>query len=421
MVRTILTAVLCLAWYGVFAQNGTVSPYSFFGIGDIRSTATVENEAMGRLQLYADSIHVNLQNPAAYGQLRLTTYTAGISHKELRIESFEEKQNSSVTNLNYLAMGIPLGKKWGAGFGLVPYSSVGYNLSGTSINSEGNEVTNQYNGQGGINKVFLSLGFEPIKNLTLGATLNYNFGELEHLREQTVEGVQFGTLDFRSSQVDGYDFNYGAMYRAAASDKHTLYASVSVNTQVNLVARNDQRVGSFNPDTGRDIEVFDVDLARTGDDRTEIKVPTITTLGLGYGEEKKWFLGAEYSMQAFSEFRNEFMDMEEIEYRDASSIGFGGYYIPDYRSFTDFFSRVVYRAGLRLDNTGMVIRDKEISNFGITFGLGIPLGNEFSNLNIGLEAGRRGTTTANLVRESYFKLNIGLSLNAKWFRKRVID
>ncbi len=421
MVRTILTAILCLAMYGVTAQNGTVSPYSFFGIGDLRSTATVENEAMGRLQLFGDSIHMNLQNPAAYGQLRLTTYTAGLSHKELRLESATEKENSSVTNLNYLAMGIPLGKKWGAGFGLVPYSSVGYNLTGNSINANGVEVTNQYNGQGGINKVFISLGYEPLKNLTLGATINYNIGELEHLREQTVAGVQFGTLDFRKSQVDGYDFNYGAMYKTSVSDKHTLYSSLTVNTQVNLVARNEQRVGSFNPDTGRDIEIFEIDLARTGRDRTEIKVPTVTTLGLGYGEEKKWFLGAEYSTQAFSEFRNEFMDMEEIEFRDASSFGLGGYYIPDYRSFTDFFSRVVYRAGLRLDNTGMVLRDKEISNFGITFGLGIPLGNEFSNLNIGFEAGRRGTTAVDLVRESYFKVNIGLSLNAKWFRKRVID
>lgn len=421
MIRTILTAVLCLAWYGVFAQNGTVSPYSFFGIGDIRSTATVENEAMGRLQLFADSIHVNLQNPAAYGKLRLTTYTAGISHKELRLESFYEKENSSVTNLNYLSMGVPLGKKWGAGFGLMPYSSVGYNLSGTSTNASGNEVVNQYNGQGGINKVFVSLGYEPFPNFTLGATVNYNFGQLEHLREQTVEGVQFGTLDFRTSQVDGYDFNYGAMYQAMVSDKHILYTSVSVNTQVNLVSRNDQRVGSFNPETGRDIEVFDVNLVQTGMERTEIKIPTITTFGLGYGEEKKWFLGAEYSMQAYSDFRNEFMGFEEVSYTDASSFGLGGYYIPDYRSFTDFFSRVTYRAGLRLDNSGMVIRDKEISNFGITFGLGIPLGNEFSNLNVGFEAGRRGTTAADLVRESYFKVNIGLSLNAKWFRKRVID
>ena len=86
---------------------------------------------------------------------------------------------------------------------------------------------------------------------------------------------------------------------------------------------------------------------------------------------------------------------------------------------------MVYRAGVRLDNTGFIVNEKDISNFGITFGMGFPLGFEYSNLNLGLEVGRRGTTMNNLVRESYFKVSIGLSLNAsgpnRWFQKRQIN
>jgi hypothetical protein len=68
----------------------------------------------------------------------------------------------------------------------------------------------------------------------------------------------------------------------------------------------------------------------------------------------------------------------------------------------------------------MIINEKEINNFGITFGIGLPMAN-FSNLNLGFELGRRGTTDADLIEESYLKVNVGLSLNDKWFRKRQID
>ncbi|MEC7264731.1 MAG: hypothetical protein VXW38_13400, partial [Bacteroidota bacterium] len=86
-----------------------------------------------------------------------------------------------------------------------------------------------------------------------------------------------------------------------------------------------------------------------------------------------------------------------------------------------YFKRVTYRAGLRYDVSGLEVNGKEINNFGITFGLGMPLGGSFSNVNLGFELGRRGTTDANLIEESYLKINVGLSLNDVWFQKRKIN
>jgi hypothetical protein len=110
-----------------------------------------------------------------------------------------------------------------------------------------------------------------------------------------------------------------------------------------------------------------------------------------------------------------------LEYENASTFAVGGFYTPNRSSFESYFKRITYRAGLRLDKTGMVINNTDINNFGITFGLGLPLGNNLSNLNLGFELGRRGTTSADLIEESYFKLSIGLSLNDQWFQKRKIN
>jgi len=115
MIKNFLISCLCLISFSIYAQNGTVSPYSYFGIGDARSNGTVENQMMGGLQMYGDSVHLNLRNPAAYSRLALTTYTAGISNTTLRLKDFQEQQNTSVTNLDYLAIGFPIANKVGVG------------------------------------------------------------------------------------------------------------------------------------------------------------------------------------------------------------------------------------------------------------------------------------------------------------------
>jgi hypothetical protein len=41
----------------------------------------------------------------------------------------------------------------------------------------------------------------------------------------------------------------------------------------------------------------------------------------------------------------------------------------------------------------------------------------FSNINLGFEVGRRGTTNAGLIQEDFFSIRLGLSLNDRWFVK----
>ena len=82
---------------------------------------------------------------------------------------------------------------------------------------------------------------------------------------------------------------------------------------------------------------------------------------------------------------------------------------------------MVYRGGIRYENTGLVIQNKSITDFAANLGLGLPLGGTFSNINIGLEVGKRGTVYYNLVEENYINLSIGLSLSERWFVKRKFD
>jgi len=99
----------------------------------------------------------------------------------------------------------------------------------------------------------------------------------------------------------------------------------------------------------------------------------------------------------------------------------GGFYIPNYNSFTSYWNRIVYRAGFRFEETGININGEAIDEFGISFGLGMPLRRSFSNVNLGFEIGRRGTQNNGLVSENFFNIFVSLSLNDKWFEKRYYD
>jgi len=45
----------------------------------------------------------------------------------------------------------------------------------------------------------------------------------------------------------------------------------------------------------------------------------------------------------------------------------------------------------------------------------------FSNLNLGFEYGKKGTTDNGLLEEKYVNFRLSLSLNDIWFKKRKID
>lgn len=420
--------MVCMLSTVMYAQDGTVSPYSFFGIGDLRTSGTVENQMMGGIAVYADSIHLNLRNPAAYAQLGLdvldnqgfVVYTAGISNKQFRLRDFTSEETSSVTNIDYLSLGFNVKKNLGMGFGIMPLSSKGYSFVEERTDGTASS-TDIFNGTGGLNRVYYSIGYEIVRNLSIGATINYNFGTLETERFQQIEGVNFGSFDRRSSRVNGFDFNYSAIYTMPIKEKYTFHSSLRVNTQGNLVSKNQRSIGSLSIDSGADIEELVLDLEADNLKNTEFKIPTTTTVGLGFGKNRKWFIGGEYGFQGLSNFENPFLGVDNIVYEDASSFAFGGFITPDIDSFTSYFKRITYRAGLRLDQTGMVVSDVPINNFGITFGVGLPLGGFYSNLNLGVELGRRGTTRADLIEESYLKINVGLSLNDRWFQKRKIN
>ncbi|MBP7319365.1 MAG: hypothetical protein KA980_14360, partial [Flavobacterium sp.] len=152
---------------------------------------------------------------------------------------------------------------------------------------------------------------------------------------------------------------------------------------------------------------------------TNLIIPSKLSLGFGLGENKKWLLGTEITFTQNKNLLNRFAESTSVAYENSTRFALGGYYIPKYDSFSNYFDRIVYRAGFKYENTGLVLKNESIKDYGMNFGLGLPLG--VSKIDLGFEFGKRGTSSNGLIEENYFNVSVGLNLGAKWFEKRKID
>jgi hypothetical protein len=422
MIKKIIVSICLLFSLSIFAQESTSSPYSFYGIGDIKFKGSVENRSMGSISVLPDSIHINIQNPAQLACLKLTGLALGGTYANTKSKTETQEAKARRTSLDYMIVGIPVGKV-GIGFGLIPYSSVGYKIGRTAYVTNNNNDTirsiiSRNNGIGGVNKVFLGFGYRLTKNINIGGDLQYNFGTIETNSLQYQTDLQYGSRENNVSDLRGVNFDLGITYQTKVKSKYSFFSSLAYTPEAVLTSGNTRNIDIVlvTSSSVRPVETQNIGVADT-----KIKLPSKLSFGSGFGQVKKWLVGGEISFIQNSVMSNRFTDINGATFENSVRYSLGGFFIPNYNSYSSYYKRMVYRGGLRYENTGLVIQDKPITDFAANIGLGMPLGGTFTNINIGLEIGRRGTKYYNLVEENYINLSVGLSLSDKWFVKRKFD
>lgn len=369
---------------------------------------------MGGLGIYSDSIRVNLQNPAGWSHFKLVNLSAGASYNYAALKS--DKSSGIATNsaINYILLGFPISKKMGVSFGVMPNSSVGYALSSTE-----NQSIIFNSGEGGTSKVYVGAGYQITPELSVGAQAAYNFGEIENATIFSNDEVQYGTKEFNRSNLSGFSYNIGALYKKKVATNLELVTGATYGFQSELKSENYRRISSVlvvSEIQHSEIDGMDIDVADT-----YLTMPSQFSVGAGLGEPQKWFVGLEFFSKQKSNYINRTITLADVTAKNASGYRLGGYYLPDYRAFSSYHKKITYRAGLRYENTGLLLKGQDINEFGISFGVGLPVGRLFSSINIGVEVGKRGTTQAGLVQENFINTFIGFTLNDRWFVKTLYD
>ncbi|WP_395078090.1 hypothetical protein [Flavobacterium sp.] len=412
MIKKILLSSFLFLSLQSFAQESTASPYSFYGVGEIKFKGTIENKAMGGIGILLDSIRINLQNPATYSHLKRTAFALAGTYSNTTLKNSTDKEETKRTTLDYIAVAFPSGKL-GLSAGLMPYSSVGYKIQ--NANTTDAKI---YKGSGGLSRAYIGAAYQITPKLSFGVDLGYNFGTIETNAILLNTNTQYGTRELNTSDLNGVNINTGLIYQTKLQ-KLDVVSSLMFTPSTALNVNNTRNTALITYGNAGEETVYGN--PNVFSSNNDIKLPSKVAFGAGLGKIKKWFVGFESSFIQSKNSGNLYTLNSNATFEDATKIAVGGYYIPNYNSYSNLFKKITYRAGFRYENTGLIVNSKAINDAALTLGFGIPVGGNFSSLNLGVELGKKGTTDFNLIQENYINLSIGFSFSDRWFVKRKFD
>ena len=425
MIKKIILGVALAGISNTYAQQGTASPYSYYGFGEKQFRGPNEIKSMGSLAVFSDSLHINTLNPASYAKLQATTFSLGASYKSTNLSNANSKEKATSGSFDYLALAFPAGD-FRVAVGIMPYSFVGYNIQNTSINDKGMTEANQHIGEGGLNRTFLGLSYKISKNLSIGVDGAYIFGDTETSLTKFItddgEGVPAdrGTRYRYLNNYSGLAVNTALNYEQPLNKKMSLFATATFSPEMKL--KNDQEIVRATVKADSNLGFVEIDSNKQTDYDEKMLLPMNYSIGLGIGNHLKWFVGAEYTATQTSKYNN-FYNYSNARYNDYMKIGLGGFYTPKYNSFENYFQKISYRAGVNYENTGLVINNEEIKGYNANIGIGLPVPfsktmMSNSNINIGFEYGQKGNTNMGLIKENYYGVHVGFSFSDVWFKRR---
>lgn len=412
--------------------NGSNSPYSRYGFGLLSDRAQGFNKGMSGLAYgMRGGSELNTKNPASYSSIDSLSFIfdAGFSLQNANLEQRGQKVNAHNSSYDYLSMGFRASNNMGISIGIMPFSTIGYNISQSETLKDNVEITqtNTYSGDGGLHEVYAGLGWKPLKFASVGANIGYLWGDMTHTvlasfsentiasrrRQYTADvrtykadfGLQFeGRLNTKNSFVIGLTYGLG---HDINSDSHYYDQKIENNTAIGdtLVATNAYQL----PHTfGAGLTWMYAQKLRIGLDYTfqkwsDVKSPTLINTGNIGG-------------QSYEARTGNFTDLHKIT--------MGCEYIPNAEGLRRR-DHIRYRAGFSYTTPYTLVNGTDgPKNFLVSVGVGLHIANIHNNrsiLNISAQYERVKPKAAGMITENYLRLNIGLSFNERWFMKWKVE
>jgi hypothetical protein len=432
--RIRIVLFLSLVYFSSFSQGGSNSVYSQYGFGMLYPHQSGQSFGMGNTGIAMNNpLGINLFNPASVADIKYMTFDVNaLSNSIIAKDGINTPASYTDGSLGTIALAVPLLKNWGAYAGLTPFSSVGYRVLRTFSDSTLGTVNDYYHGTGGVNSIFLGSGYR-YKNLSVGAKGNYLFGAFTHEQLRVLTpGTFFNSYIQNKYTFANITLDFGAQYRIAANENLSFIVGVVYGMQQELSVKTTERMVTTTQNVLTDSSATAVYVKSVVFDNTAnpgkatLTYPQYFGGGISMNYKERLIITFDYKQQEWKKFEL----TNSSSYTEGKSFNFGAEWTPNKNSAgnENYHKRVAYRMGLRYANLPLTISNTNITDYGFNIGVAFPLRKlKFerelfgSYINVGFEAGRRGTLAAGLVEENYYKINIGFTFNDKWFIKRKFD
>ncbi|MDX1651467.1 MAG: hypothetical protein R3277_03170 [Brumimicrobium sp.] len=433
-----------------YAQISTNSPYSSQGIGDISFYGNAYMSGLGGSSVaLIDSTQSNLMNPSSYSHLAKQTplFSTGITHVRKTFIQGDLSSQGNYSAITHFSLIVPFADRLGLAFGMKPFSRSGYDINTATV-IDGDSIFYDYEGSGAIQEFVLGFSGQIIKkrnhSLTLGLNVKHYFGNVENLRraytKQNIGDV--GGMDQRNLQARAFGGEVGLNYRFIPSKEHLFTFGAVYRPQQNLnFIRTHSRIfySGFTV-----LSSYDTIVAPTSREGT---VTAAQRINVGFSYEltplmenkennarlPKFLFTTEFTSENWSAYRETFNDASsDPGFKDLTSFRFGFEYVPhriavDRSNYIKTYHKFHYRLGAYSINTPYSFNDEQITDQGLTVGLGIPIviNRSISMINFSASYGdQNAKNSTNVIRETYFGFNLGINIAPsydRWFKKYKLD
>ena len=422
---SILAGLLLLPFL-LFAQfnNNTSSPYSRFGLGELQPYSFGRTTAMGGASIASrNGQQINFANPASYTAVDSLgfMFEFGLSGNFSNFSTREASMNANDINFRYFAMNFQITNWLGTSMGLFPYSDVGYNVEVQDEIPTAGNILHRYYGEGSLSKAYLGLALEPFSNFSIGANINYLFGMLNGNSETWFpqSGLFYQNQKFESLRLRDFSLSLGAQATIPLTQTNRIVLAAIFENPTYTGFYSDIRNKHIRiPQGNSSISDSKIDTINL-QERLNVDLPMTYGVGISYVKQNKLEINADYYHQKWS--GTNLPGSRGGNLADLNKFAVGAEWIPDRFSIRSYLNRVAYRVGAKYEQSYLVLDGQHINDFGISFGVGLPVYRSNSTINVSAEIGRKGTQQHNLVLENYARVNLSVNLYDLWFVQRRFD
>lgn len=403
------------------AQTGINSPYSRYGLGQLNDkNMNTVSMSMGGLSLAVhDPTALNPANPASYASLDSSSFLfeVGVAGNYTTIKTSALSETGYDATLTYLFAGFPITQWWKSGVGIMPYSKVGYNVEVLVEVPDFSIVAHSFTGDGGLNQVFWGNGFNITNKLRAGVDIIYLFGQstrtsMIHYPDSV---FIFGTKVESKLRGGGFIFDYGIQYDIDINKTTQVTIGATYANKFNLNSTRSYLSKTTTGGYGDEVEYVKDTIEYISDEKGTIVIPQRFGLGFAIKKQNRWLVGVDLEWQNWDKFA-----VFGVADTLTNSFHFtlGGEYMPKHSNVSSLFKRMTYRGGIRFNQTYLKFGENRINEFGISFGIGLPMKKSKTGIDLGVEIGKRGTTENLLIQENFVNFSLGISIQEHWFHKR---
>ncbi|MHB1049594.1 MAG: hypothetical protein ACYC09_05905 [Bacteroidota bacterium] len=394
-----------------FAGKGSI--YSRFGIGEIGTLSNGRTAGMGHAGVATFSgASINFLNPASTGNIVRTLISAGYQYEMFSSEDASGTSLIGTGSFNEFGLAFPISSRNNIvlSLGMVPFSSVGYEQR-TVQTVSGAEAIQVYEGRGGVTSGQISLSYSPMTDLTLGVTGHYLFGSI--YRDQSIS--------FSNSAFYGGSYNQTLSMSGVAATIGGIYTGIDKALGFSETKNIDFGMTLF---SGSSLDL-DNEILRNYSSNQDTLTPASSTVGIPVGIaagvsylHNRVMYAADLHFQNWENFTINGVHPSEIQ--NSIRVGAGLEFLPTDNIGGSFWQKASFRAGGYYRMTNLNISGESINEMFATAGVGLPFSFE-SRINLGLEAGIRGSVSAALIKDTIVRFTVSVTASEMMFIPPIID